>query len=663
MCGIAGYLGRPPAPSPVVDEALLSAQRHRGPDEQGRLRFQARDGTPGQLVSTRLAIVDLSPEASQPMRSLDGRLSLSFNGEIYNHQALRDALRAEGAQFQSHSDTEVILAGYAHWGDRLWPRLRGMFALALWDATIDELRLLRDPMGQKPLYLCSDGLLAHDGLARHKTEATYLCFASEVRTLLLAQTVPRRIDRHALTGFLTWGSVPEPHSVVDGVRPLPPGHMLRLRVTQRRLQIDPVTLVAVPPAAEPSDPLAQQVSVAAASRTESDRIAALRSVLADTVSSHLQGDVPVGILLSGGIDSTSIAAWARSVAPTHDLWAFTLATGLPDSDEEVAKARATAQALRLRHHVARVSSDYAETLAPRWLAAQDQPTVDGGNTFLICEHVHQAGCKVVLSGAGGDELFLGYGLHQRFAAAWAGYRLLSTWLQRSGLSAVWASDDRVAAWLYQRQRRLFAPQLITRLLLPRLRDTPISGPTLGPPFLSEPWQTGGDSQTARVEGLLRVQAFEQQNYLRNTLLRDGDILSMAHSVELRLPLCDPWLWLRMQALCPIFPTGQRRKSLLVAAAPKGDRCVALAAQGPKRGFDLPLDAWLRGPLFAAAARLFSDEALITASGLLPHRVSGLWSIFLALQPSPAALRRRVAHRIWALCVWLAYVQKHALHFD
>ena len=663
MCGIAGYLGSPSGPSPLVEEALLSAQRHRGPDEQGRLRFQARDGTPGQLVSTRLSIVDLGPEASQPMRSTDGRLSLSFNGEIYNHRALRQALLAEGAHFRSHSDTEVILLGYAHWGDRLWPRLRGMFALALWDAGHDELRLLRDPMGQKPLYVCSDGLPTPERSPGRSVTAGRLCFASEVRTLLLAGAIPRRIDPQALTGFLTWGSVPEPHCVVAGVRPLPAGHLLIVRVQAQRLQLDPPQAIEAPAVPDLVAQVGLPGDAVVKSREPQELVSAVRTVLADTIRCHLQGDVPVGILLSGGVDSTSVAAWARHVAPEQDLLAFTLTTQQPGSDAEAAQARATAHALGLQHQVVSVRSDDAARATPRWLAAQDQPTIDGGNTFLICEQVHRAGCKVVLSGAGGDELFLGYGLHHRFSAAWATYQALPVWL-RSGLHGALPTDDEaLAAWLYQRQRRLFPAWLVAGLLQPGLHSVPVPGPVLDHTGLAEPLPEQVLSHQVHAAGLVRVQAFEQQNYLRNTLLRDGDVLSMAHSVELRLPLCDPWLWRLLQALDPIFPTGQRSKSRLVAAAPMGDHCVAQAAQHQKRGFDLPLDDWLRGPLRSAVTQRFSDESQIVAAGLLPSRVRWLWALYLRLQSSPVMLRRRLAHRIWALYVWLAYVENQALCFD
>ena len=663
MCGIAGYLGSPSVPSPLVEDALLSAQRHRGPDEQGRLRFQARDGTPGQLVSTRLSIVDLGAEASQPMRSADGRLSLSFNGEIYNHVALRQALLAEGARFRSHSDTEVILLGYAQWGDRLWPRLRGMFALALWDAAHDELRLLRDPMGQKPVYVCSDGLSTPGHFPSQSVTASRVCFASEVRTLLLAGAIPRRIDPQALTGFLTWGSVPEPHCVVAGVRPLPAGHMLVVRVQAQRLRLDPPQAIEAPAVPDLVAQVGLPEDAVVRSREPQELVAAVRTVLAHTVRSHLQGDVPVGILLSGGVDSTSVAAWARQVAPEQDLLAFTLATVQPGGEAEVAQARATAQALRLQHQVVSVGWDDAARATPRWLAAQDQPTIDGGNTFLICEQVHRAGCKVVLSGAGGDELFLGYGLHQRFSAAWATYQALPVWLRSSLRLARPYSDDGLAAWLYQRQRRLFPEWLVAGLLQPGLQLVPVPGPVLDH---SQPVETPPKlvlSQQAHAAGLVRVQAFEQQNYLRNTLLRDGDVFSMAHSVELRLPLCDPWLWRLLQALDPIFPKGQRSKSRLVAAAPMGDLCVAQAARHQKRGFDLPIDDWLRGPLRLAATQRFSDEPRIVAAGLLPSRVRWLWAAYLRLQSSPATLRRRLAHRIWALYVWLAYVESQALCFD
>ncbi|HNN93474.1 MAG TPA: asparagine synthase (glutamine-hydrolyzing) [Pseudomonadota bacterium] len=631
MCGIAGYLAQPSGERGLSDRALLSGLRHRGPDAEGQLGLRTRAGCSGRLFATRLAILDLSAAGQQPMTSRDGRFALVFNGEIYNHAALRTELAQAGAVFRGGSDTEAILVGYEQLGDALWPRLRGMFALALWDARDEELRLVRDPLGQKPLYYVAEP--AEDGLRR-------LCFASELRALLSAGAVPPRIDAQALLGYLTWGSVPEPGTVVAGVQALPPGHLLRLRVGGDRLRLLPTT--AYVPTEPEGDPQPT---------TQPQAVELLRETLADTLRGHLTADVPVGVLLSGGIDSTSVAAWARAVAPHAPLAAFTLATDAPGMADELARARDTARALRLQHEVWSLSAEAAAATVPDWLSALDQPSLDGYNTFLICARVRAAGLKVVLSGAGGDELFFGYGLHRRFARAWAAYRRLPDALQQA------ISDERYAAWLYELQRRLFPPAIRRLLLHPSI--------CFNEPHPSGPQSSAIPDAAARIdraspwaEGLSRVQAYERRLYLRHTLLRDGDVLSMAHGVELRLPFCDPGLWDVARALRPW--SYAENKGLLVAAAPVGDTRVAAAAAHPKRGFELPLDDWLRGPLANEVGKLLLDRDQVAAAGLQPTSLRRLWQLHGAAAAAPLAVRRRLAHRVWALYVWLAYVQRQAL---
>lgn len=635
MCGIAGHLGQPQPGRDVDDRALLDGLRHRGPDDQGALLLRTRQGLTGQLLATRLAILDLSPQGHQPMRSRDGRLALAFNGEIYNHAALRSELRQAGAELRGTSDTEVVLVGYEHWGDRLWPRLRGMFALALWDARDEELRLVRDPLGQKPLYYVAD---PSDEVPRR------LGFASEVRPLVSAGVAPRRLAAQAVVGYLTWGSVPEPGSVIAGVHALPAGHLLRLRVQGDRLRLDRPIPYGSPPTELPPQP------------TQASAIQTLRDALADTLHCHLQADVPVGLLLSGGVDSTSIAAWARAVAPDQPLAAFTLAPESEGMAAETARARATAKTLGLQHQVVPLSLTDAAAALPTWLAAIDQPSLDGFNTFLICAQVRAAGYKVVLSGAGGDELFFGYGLHRRFAAAWAAYRQLPARLQRA------LPEPIFAAWLYQAQRRLFPPSIRRLLLQKSICNSVLDAPA--PTMTAPPFAQHDDAPAwtaAQAEGLLRVQAFERDFYLRNTLLRDGDVLSMAHGVELRLPFCDPWLWQVVSGLAPwSYAAG---KGLLVAAAPDGDTRVAAAAAHRKVGFDLPFDDWLRGSLAQTIETQLLDADLVTAAGLQPAPLRHLWRLHRVAQAAPYAVRRRLAGRIWALHVWLAYVQRHALSLD
>lgn len=621
MCGIGGYLGDPKSPRPL-DEAPLTL-RHRGPDAQGAARFQTRTGTPGYLAAARLSILDPSPSGNQPMASRDGTLRLVYNGEIYNHAELRRELVARGAQFRSHSDTEVILEGYRLHGSSLWPRLRGMFALALWDGTEDTLWLVRDEMGIKPLYYVAD---------RER-----LVFASELRALLASGAARRQIDTAGLTSFLTFGSVPEPRTILDGVKVLPPGHVMRVQAN-----------AGVVTASPPSSYVARSFTTTSTENVPSKSAAQLGQLLTSTVASHLQSDVPVGLLLSGGVDSTAIAMVlaeaTKQAGARQPLTAFTLSSDGSSLDEDARAAAETARLLELPHTICPVSAKEALAAAPRFLAALDQPSVDGFNTFLVCEQVRAAGCKLLLGGLGGDELFLGYGHHRLFAATFAALRPAARLLHR---------ESQLSASLYRRLRSLFPPIAVRALLHPDL------SPQI-PIFPSEDIDFER-SLPGLQEGLLRVREHERRGYLVNTLLRDGDVMSMAHGVELRVPLCDADLWRHVIDLGPagLLPRKQLLVDAIASCAPNSAAAqrMRVVAQTPKRGFVLPLSDWLAGPLGATLRTRFTDSSLAAAAGLDGKSLVRLLRVY---DRAASPLRRRLTYRVWALFVLLSFVEQHGL---
>ena len=492
--------------------------------------------------------------------------------------------------FRGGSDTEVIVVGYEQLGDALWPRLRGMFALALWDARDEELRLVRDPLGQKPLYYVAEP--AEDGLRR-------LCFASELRALLSAGAVPLRIDAQALLGYLTWGSVPEPGTVVAGVRPatwpsaaaacggdrlrllpttayVPPGRKaIRSRRPSRRRSSCPARRLPIPcagtwPPTSPSECCCPEAS------TDQRR--------------HLG-------------PSRRPARTAGCLHPGH------LCPGMADELAE--------PVIPLAPCGCSTRSGRCQPRPPprrsRLAFGARSAVADGYNTFLICARVRAAGLKVVLSGAGGDELFFGYGLHRRFARAWAAYRHLPSARcnRRSPTSATPPGCTSDSDGCSLAIRRLLLQTSIC------FNEQHPSGPRWS--AIPEP-AAAIDKSSPWAEGLSRVQAYERRRYLRHTLLRDGDVLSMAHGVELRLPFCDPGLWDVARALRPwsYAETGAPRRGGTV-----GDTRVAAAAQ-PKRGFELPLDDWLRGPLAQKVERLLLDRDQVAAAGLQPTSLRRLW---------------------------------------
>ncbi|HEY4575189.1 MAG TPA: asparagine synthase (glutamine-hydrolyzing), partial [Thermoanaerobaculia bacterium] len=369
MCGINGILRLADSAPPVDGDELLrtrDAMTARGPDGCGA--WIADDGRVG-LASRRLAILDLSAAGAQPMASADGRFRLVMNGEIYNFLELRRELEAEGVSFRSRSDTEVVLALYAREGTAMLSRLRGMFGLAIWDEREKTLLLARDPLGIKPLYMSAAG-----GCLR---------FASQVKALERGGAVSRETDPAGVAGFLLWGSVPEPFTIRKAVRALPAGHFLLVR-DGRPGEPTPFEISKI----EPMEPTA---------------------AVEDSVRAHLVSDVPVAVFLSAGLDSSLIAALARRhlpEPPTTFTIRFDALEGTPR--DEAPLAAEVARRLGTRHVERRVGRADCADLWEGALAAMDQPSIDGFNTYVVSRAAHEAGLKVVLSGLGGDEIFGSY---------------------------------------------------------------------------------------------------------------------------------------------------------------------------------------------------------------------------------------------------------------
>jgi asparagine synthase (glutamine-hydrolysing) len=503
VCGINGLLRLTPDAPPVDRGELLrvrDAMASRGPDGAGEWR--APDGRVA-LAHRRLAIIDLSPAGAQPMESRDGRFVLVFNGEIYNYRELREELLAHGVPFRSHSDSEVILELFARDGEASLGRLRGMFALALWDRRAEALTLARDGYGIKPLYYCAD-----DGTLR---------FASQVRAL--ESDAKREVEPAGVVGFLLWGSVPEPWTLRRGVRAVPAGHALTVvggRVgTPRPLAT---------PRAAPDETTAE-------------------AAIAASIEAHLVADVPVGVFLSAGLDSALVAALAcRQLAepPVTLTVAFDAFRGT--GRDEAPLAAAVARELGTRHVEHRLDSATVEALWPRAVRAMDQPSIDGFNVFLVSHAARQEGLKVVLSGLGGDELFGSY----------PSFRDVPRWQRWSGraegmpgVRGAWSALARVLArpklrgldryggslaGAYFLRRGLFLPEELPALIGPEAADR---GLAAYDPIADAQRVLGGES-----DPWLAVHRLESGLYLRNQLLRDADWASMAHSVELRVPFAD-----------------------------------------------------------------------------------------------------------------------------
>jgi asparagine synthase (glutamine-hydrolysing) len=621
MCGIAGVMSRDPVPE--LEGALhrmLAALRHRGPDDSGCEAASAGDAVAVVLGCTRLAIQDTSPAGHQPMLDPETGNWILLNGEIYNHLDLRPALG--DVRWRSRSDTETVLKSYAKWGEACLDRLKGMFALAIWDRAEGSLWCARDRLGIKPFYFSAP--------------AGRFVFASEVRALLASGLVARRLDRRGLAGFVRFGSVPEPLTLVDGVRSLGAGEWMRVRegrVTETR-DYWRVGLVDRP---EPGDRLAgpgDWLLGAPAANVEAD----LRERLVSSIREHLLADVPVASFLSGGVDSAVVTALAAAAGPAA-LRTFTVGFAERELDESAA-ARAVALRLRTDHSEVRLADGEAASLAPEAVRALDLPSADGLNTWVVARAVAGQGVKVVLSGLGGDELFGGYPTFRQLALADRWSPLIGLLPARVRGRARRGGSGERAAEMTARGVPLVERYDSLRAFWSR-RELESMGldPAIG---------LGAEDPGPGLAPATRISALELSGYLRSTLLRDADAMSMAHSLELRVPLLDHELVLSCLRNGAAGRAGRGYKALLKRAA--SDVLPAGTARGGKRGFVLPMDRWMRGALrpFMAAGL-----AALDGSRALPAVDTG--ALLCRFES-----RRLSWARPWALAVLGHWLDRHRL---
>ncbi len=452
MCGIAGVVtsGRPIADPPALARRLSGALAHRGPDGEGVWTSASSDVL---LVHRRLAIIDLSPDGRQPMPTPDGRHHIVFNGEIYNYKELRHALESRGERFTTASDTEVLLRLIAREGPDALARVRGMFAVAVWDRVDRSLLLARDRFGIKPLYAA----IGDQSIA----------FASEIGALVRSGLVGRDIEAAGLLGYLAWGSVPPPLTWIAGVESLAPGPWRRWSPDGRREQGRFVDGTA---------PYARR----AAEGDDTALGARVRDAVQASVVAHLVADVPVGIFLSGGIDSSAILSAATSAGVT-DLRTYTVRFEGSGSEHEY--ARMVASAFGATHQELVVEGTHVAADLPAILDHLDQPTIDAVNSFYVSRAVAATGIKAVLSGTGGDELFGGYPSFRRLPAAARAKRRLGPVFPLIAPAIGAALPDRLSSrWrefasgngrleaAYRAQRGLFMPAELAAIVGPALGE-------------------------------------------------------------------------------------------------------------------------------------------------------------------------------------------------
>lgn len=569
MCGFAGYFrARPPERDtrPIL-RRMLTRLAHRGPDGDGC--WIDSHGNAG-LAHARLAIIDLSADAGQPMVTRDGRYALAFNGEIYNYEELREELLQAGVQLRTHSDTETLLYLLIREGPAALTRLRGMFAFAFWDSKERRGLLARDGLGIKPLYV-------HHGSGK-------LTFASELRALLGCGEIPFELDPRAVAGFFATGSVPEPLSMVADVSVLPAGHFLEWHAHGERVRS--FWKARIP------DP---QVSA------REEAVALTSKALEGTFAAHLVSDVPVGLFLSGGIDSSALLGLAHRAGVSAGLETFSISVD-DRSLDEASVAAATARRFRSRHSVLRVDRNVAREGLQAHLDAMDVPSVDGFNTWLVSGLARAHGMKVVLSGLGGDEIFGGYPSFRFVPRLARAVRLLQGSRLHGPLASILARQhqsprmQRVAgmlagqgslACLHASYRGIFAPPQVRQLVDHFVPDA------------HESWDDRGMTDPETRDAKDAISLIELTGYMRNQLLRDSDVMSMAHGLELRLPFVDTVLFDSLSTIAASLRLA-RGKRLLTAAVPEIPPEVLVV---PKRGFRLPYSAWFDDCLPAVAGGL------------------------------------------------------------
>ena len=585
MCGIGGVVVSSPSQLRPTVKDMLGLLRHRGPDDAG---VHVDESGLAALCATRLAIRDLSLRGHQPMTGPSGAV-IAFNGELYNAEMLRCELRSSGHAFVGDADTEVALAAYEHWGGDAWARLRGMFAIAIWDPRTRALVLVRDPLGIKPLYI------------NHVSGR--LVFASELRALARGLPRPPALSSDALHTYLATGAVEEPHTILDGVRMLAPGTALRLQdASMRETEFWSMT----------------KSFERRTHASRADVVAELRERLLGAVRSQLVSDAPLGVFLSGGIDSSALVGLASTVADAPRTVSVVFGE---EAYSEAPYIDAVRRRWSTEHHEIQLEADDFLARLPAALGAMDQPTVDGVNTYVVSELARHSGLTVALSGLGADELFCGYEL---FVTAPRLERLRDRvprlpWpVAALAARAAYGRSDRarkLGGWLagepssaYILQRELFDQ---------RTRDALLGASNT---FSPQP--------VARALDANVLSQLELTFFMRNVLLRDADVMSMSHGLEVRVPFLDQDLVEFVASVRPehMIVTG-RPKALLVDAV--ADLLPEQVVARRKMGFTLPFERWLRAELRDEVRNRLLDSSSGGEIGavLSPKAVADVWARF------------------------------------
>ncbi len=610
MCGIAGLIdftcGKLPDPPENTLATMLDHLRHRGPDDRGEEKLDSKDGSTIYLGHQRLSIIDLSPKGHQPMPNDTCTLWISTNSEIYNFKELRSELEAKQYRFHSNSDTEVLLKAYEEWGVDCLEKLRGMFAFCIWDSRTNSLFLARDRLGIKPLYYFSS--------------SDCFMFASEVRALAATGVPETSINETGLFNYLSFGSVSAPETIWNSILELRPAHYLLVSkdsiIEKKYWSHLQKTSTAAPDSASYAENVAR--------------------VLKESVRLRQVSDVPLGAFLSGGIDSSAVVSL---MDPKSDRSVETLSVIFKEQEfDESEYSNLVAEQMETKHHTLELGeADLISTLSEA-ISAMDQPTVDGINNYLISKCARETGWKVALSGIGGDELFGGYESFRLAPKLLAMEKFLNalpaSWSQKFGnlLKRILPISDRntklghfvsgqnSGSHIYYLLRALFCEDQVASLFADKnMADRQIQKHLDRTQNLIE--------SLKRIHPLKQISYLELTHYLPNTLLRDTDMMSMAHGLEIRVPFIDHQLVELMFAVPAEIqfarpPTKSLLVNSLINKLPTG------LVHRKKMGFTLPFENWMRKDLKTEVESVLLAPVPALSGLISEAAVSKVWKDFL-----------------------------------
>jgi asparagine synthase (glutamine-hydrolysing) len=612
VCGICGVLSNNREQVEPAVRRMMSAMVHRGPDDEGYEQLPLGDGDQGPVAGfgfRRLAILDRTSAGHQPMYNTATGDCLIFNGEIYNFKSLRAELQLRGILFRGKSDSEVLLQALSTWGEAALEKLQGMYAFAFYEAKTRRILLARDPLGIKPLYFAA--------------LPDRFVFASEIRAVRASGLVAEDHDIRGIATMLAYGAVQSPFTIYERIRSFPAGGMQWL---------DEGVVAGRPlPAVRRFWNFVPQPFMGVDPRTAS---ATVQRMLRESVLRHLVADVPVGVFLSAGIDSTIIAACAREYTP--QVTAFTVGFQPISAEDETEPARRTAAALGIRHVTVDVDAKTLPESWQRWVSGMDSPSIDGFNTFLVSQRLAEESVVVGLSGLGADELFGGYSAFTR-SPRWS--RILGTLamvpptMKASLVRRIMAASGQVSA--AEKAADLVAGCTsvsgITSALRRAVSNSSLARLGLPPSLVGLSADYLGEGQH-RLDPMMdgdrfnTISRLELTRYMGDTLLRDTDANSMQHSLEVRVPFLDRPLIDYVSSLPGTLKTNGRDSSKhLLRRAFEGLLPVEIARR-PKTGFTLPIGAWMAGPMrdeCEAAIRRLEKVAFIESA-----EVRRVWESFL-----------------------------------